>query len=149
MHPWDQGGVLELDIASGQVNKRIPLAIDGNCTLSPDGRLLAVSFGGGIRVLDRASDEMVFEAHDISLPGGFQFFDDGRILVSGHLNGKVRAWHLPTSHPLGQLTARPELRRKAHFFELSPAGTGLIVWARRIDGQRAPIILGKVDSFRR
>lgn len=148
VHPEEQGVVLELDIASGHVSKRTPFGIGGNCALSPDSRLLAMSAGGGIRVLDRATDEVVFQANDVSRPQGFLFFDDARILISGHLNGSVHAWHLPTSQSLGQLFELPEWLGRPMSFQLSPEGTGLIIWNRNSYDIK-PAILGKFDSFSR
>lgn len=148
MHPEEQGIVLELDLASGRVIKRIPFGIEGNCALSPDGRLLAVSAGGGIRVLNRDTDEIVFQANDMSHPQGFLFFDDARILISGHLNGSVHAWHLPTSQPLGRLFKQSEWLGRPKSFQLSPEGTGLII-RNRNPYDIKPVILGKFDSFSR
>ena len=148
MHPEEQGIVLELDIASGRVIKRIPFGIEGNCALSPDGKLLAMSAAGGIRVLNRASDEVVFQANDMSHPQGFLFLDDARILISGHLNGSVHAWHLPTSQSLGQLFELPEWLGRPMSFQLSPEGTGLIIWNRNSYDIK-PAVLGKFDSFSR
>ena len=82
----DWGESLHCNARSGQeVSKEIAVLVKvGTCELG----------GGGIRVLNRDTDEVVFQANDMSHPQGFLFFDDARILISGHLNGSVHAWHL-------------------------------------------------------
>jgi hypothetical protein len=146
VYPPELGVVVELDIASGNVVKRIPLAMSGVCALSPDDQLLAISVGKSILIWNRTTEKEVFQAHDLSQPVGFQFFDEGRILVSGHLSGDVRAWHLPTSQPLGQLFEPRERLGRPVSFQSSPARTGLIIWNRNPYDIK-PVILGKVDLF--
>ncbi len=140
------GNLLELDIATGRELQRFAGCEQGNCALNGSGTLLATATKNGLKVWDLRDHSVIFEATDISQPMAFQFFDDEQVLVSGHLSGEVRAWHLATRQPLGNLFMPNKLGRLVDF-QLSPDGTGLLLRYRNPAHIR-PVILGRFDLER-
>lgn len=70
---------------------------------SPSDHYLVLAANSGIRVIDRRTHEVVLDRTDQSRVSAHLFCEQDRILLTGHRDGRIRGWHLPTHEELGIL----------------------------------------------
>lgn len=71
--------------------------------LSSDSRLIAAGTDAGFQVVERFRENEPLLQEFISRTTCFLFCDQNRILLTGHHDGRIRAWHLSTGEGLGVL----------------------------------------------
>ena len=136
------GGVVELDVATGQQKLRHKVDSGQPACLAPQQDLLALITDYGIQVVDRTSNLVCFAVDDLSQPKMLEFFPDGRVLVSGHENGSVQVWHIPTGQALGTLYKSTHSVGSPCYLQTSEDARRLIIGHE--DGLwRRPTILGR------
>jgi RNA polymerase sigma factor (sigma-70 family) len=119
-----------VDWRTGAVIERLAhIEPDGRCnrTLSPDGKVQAVSVwsGGPIRVCDARTGAELRSLAVSSLASSMTFSADGRRLASLHADKGIRVWEVATGQELARFTA-PNTPG-AVFLELSHDGRVLAV----------------------
>lgn len=142
----DATDVVEVDLGSGTIGRRYDLEDHGaDSVLSHGEDLLAASSFNGIRVWDRKTGGERLNVRDLSTPTALQFFPDDRVLVSGHTDGKIRAWHIPTGQPLGVLYESRIPIGEPESLSFSETGIRLLAIYRKGPAVR-PVILGPVRT---
>ena len=142
----DAEDILEVDLTSGKSKRHYKLQNHGaDYVLSHDGNLLAASAFNGILVWDRKTGEKLLSVQDLSTPTALQFFPDNRVLVSGHADGKIRAWHIPTGQPLGVLYESRLPIGEPESLSFSETGVRLLAIYRKGPAVR-PVILGPIRT---
>ena len=134
--------IIELDVHTGQELRRHDIDINEAMSLGNQERFLAVATDFGIRVVDRSTNEICFEVDDLSQPRSLEFSPDDRVLVSGHLNQTVHAWHIPTGQSLGILFKQKQVRGRLEALHFSEDARRLMIWYRD-GGHLRPTILGR------
>ncbi len=72
---------------------------------SPDGRLIAAGYRGGVRVISASSGVGVRDlAGPTGTPSSVEFSPDGTRIAAALDDGTVRVWRMPTGEPLRVLT---------------------------------------------
>lgn len=83
------------DAATGELLSSSPITPEGLFTISPDGRIIASTLGGGYTLTDIATGKVI-RALDADLNSGptadLAFSVDGSKVVVGSLNGDLQAW---------------------------------------------------------
>ncbi len=137
--------ITEWDLKTGAVRRKYdaPTKSTDFC-VSHRGDLLAVATSDGIRVWDRRTGSAVLDVATLSAATSLAFFPDDRVLVSGHADRRILAWHLPTGQPLGTLFA-PSKSLAGEPTCLLPAKTGnsMVAWYTR-SGPLRVVVLGMV-----
>jgi RNA polymerase sigma factor (sigma-70 family) len=111
----DKDSVHLWDVATGKVLRGIPYPKDRDgfsfpCTFAPDGKVLAFRGRDLIALADVATGKEVgrFEA-DMGMDWSVAFTPDGKTLVSGSQDGRVRVWDLATTKLRFTLDSRTNL----------------------------------------
>lgn len=113
------------------------LAVDGRS------RWIAVGTDRGIDVLDRQSGESIFQAELASEGCSACFSANGRTLLTGHGDGRLRAWHLPTKRPLGTLFELPDDLEQRELLSVCWHGNRLVL-SYRDAGVPRHLVLGSI-----
>jgi WD40 repeat protein len=113
----DDGNIRLWDVATDKELRRLPTprpaapALGGisALALSPDGKALATSGGGGLRLWDLPSGRAVhaFGGRSRRYPGRVTFSPDGKRVASVH-EGAVRLWDAATGKRLHELRGHPK-----------------------------------------
>jgi WD40 repeat protein len=98
-----QNRVVLLDATSGDRLAALPVQRKGAAVLafSPEGRFLAVGFGGAVQVWDVKTRELVRTFRGFErVVSSLAFSPDGKLLASGTQDGQVWVWATDTGRPL-------------------------------------------------
>ncbi|QDS96491.1 Serine/threonine-protein kinase PknB [Roseimaritima multifibrata] len=132
----------EVNIESGQVKRWHAMTDPDVVAISNDQRLIAAGNDICLTVWDRESDAVLLDIRKLSSVWALRFLHDDRVLVSGHNDGRIMAWHVPTGHPLGILYhPRPGLRGPRSI-QLSADGQRMILTYPSNNGY-IPVLLGR------
>ena len=104
-----ENGIHFYDPRTGHLINQLPEGDEGVAAISADGLWLAASDDRGrIYIVDTATMRPVYttEPH-VTTQGCLAFAPDGKTLLSANRDGTLRAWHIPTSQPLGILYKCP------------------------------------------
>lgn len=142
---WDESSkrIHQLGLESGQ-RKVLTETPNGKFIIaanSSDGRMIAVGEEAGLRVINTDSGAEEFGVDKLSSVTALQFTPSGRVLLSGHENGQIRGWHLPTRQPLGVLFEPKQVIGLPEAILLFPDCHRLLINFRR-DGKVTPVVVG-------
>lgn len=117
-----------IDLKSRAVYRSIPTKFEGNMAVSSDGLHIAVGCDDDrLRVWQVESAELLFETDEIgSSVTALIFSADGRTLLSGHKDGTVRMWHVPSHRSLGVLRQSADPKQFAWSLDISADGQQLV-----------------------
>jgi WD40 repeat protein len=138
----DGEGLVEWDLKTGGVLRSHDVTIAGKyCYIDPPGELLATATAGGIRVWSRRTGKRLLDVKNLSDVRVLQFAPDGRVLVSGHQDGKILAWHLSTGEALGVLYEPTQALGKPESLYFPGDGEFMLIGYRK-DGNLRLVVLG-------
>ena len=142
---WDDrsSSVHELQMQSR--TQRVLLEQSGGrlkvASVSDDGQRLEIGGVNGVKAIDLATGQSTFQMKGLSAVHGLAFLPEGRILLTGHESGRIRAWHLPTGQSLGVLfEPRTELGVPSHLMVFPGRHRLLVNYHRNADV--TPLLLG-------
>jgi serine/threonine protein kinase/WD40 repeat protein len=143
--------ITEVDLESGEPRRKYEVSSTlAKPCVSHDGEFIAVASVDRIRVWNRRSSDLVLDASNLSNGVCLAFFPDDRVLVSGHEDRKIRAWHLPTGQSLGILFAPPPIvaGNPVQLFP-APSGRNLVVWYEDAPQVIQVVVLGRIPPEQR
>lgn len=123
----DENAVLEWNVDSGQEVRRIPFLTGDVQAVSHDESMIAGRGERGMVIVDLKTEQQLFAASGLSQLTVCAFCDDDRVLLTGHRDGRIRAWHLPTRQELGVLFEPTRDMGHPHKIRFFPAGNRLLV----------------------
>lgn len=134
----------EYDVASGELLNSYDLSsypmISAMC-LDHSQQKLALGVRTAILIWDRQQTKVQQVFNCGSEITSLCYLKDGRVLLSGHRDGAIRAWHIATKQPLGILFQR-SVAGNIEAIQLFPNQKQIFARARTPNGF-APIILGR------
>ncbi|TWU31312.1 WD40 repeat domain-containing serine/threonine protein kinase [Novipirellula artificiosorum] len=134
--------VQELDIESGKIHRWHRLADPDVVALSNDQRLIAAGNDVTLQVWDRQSDRILLDIQNQSSLWALCFLADDRVLISGHNDGRIMAWHVPTGQPLGVVYHPRNGLRRPRSIQVSPDGRRILIIYPSENGY-VPVLLGR------
>nr|WP_161501203.1 WD40 repeat domain-containing serine/threonine protein kinase [Rhodopirellula sp. SM50] len=115
--------------------------------VSADGEQLAICNRDTLQVMNSNTGELAFKIDQVSTVRALAFLPGGRVLVSGHDNGRIEAWHVPTGQALGTLFEPPRRIGMPQGFAVFPGCHRLLIRYQRNE-HLSPVILGTELSGR-
>ncbi|EKJ99689.1 serine/threonine protein kinase [Rhodopirellula baltica SH28] len=138
----DEESLQELNIKSGEVDHQYRISHPRVVAISNDERQVAIGNDQRLTVWDRKTDQVFLDIREMSRIWSLRFLADDRVLISGHNDGRIMAWHVPTGQPLGTLYhPRPGLRRPQNL-QLSGDGRRMLLVYPSEHGY-VPVLLGR------
>ncbi|MDV6028670.1 MAG: protein kinase [Phycisphaera sp. RhM] len=115
--------------------------------VSADGKQLAIGTRDKLEVIDINTGELAYTIDQVSTVRTLAFLPGGRVLLSGHNNGRIESWHVPTGQALGTLFEPPPGIGTPQSFAVFPDCHRLLIRYQR-DEHLSPVILGTELSGR-
>ncbi|WP_372896813.1 protein kinase [Stieleria sp.] len=112
-----------------------------------DGEQLAICTRDKLEVIDIKTGKLAFAIDQVSTVRTLAFLPGGRVLLSGHNNGRIESWHVPTGQALGTLFEPPQGIGLPQGFAVFPGSNRLLIRYQR-DEHLSPVILGTELSSR-
>lgn len=123
----DDEFIVEWNLTTNQEQVRYDVSRGHVLLASPDSRYLAVALGPHVQVIDRATGEIALERENLPRIVSLLFSDNERILLTGHRDGRIRAWHIPTQEELGVVYQPPRPLGIPHFMSFLDRGDRLMI----------------------
>ncbi|TWU35775.1 Serine/threonine-protein kinase PknB [Novipirellula aureliae] len=133
--------VQELEIESGRVMRWREMSDPDVVAISRDERLIAAGNDKHLNVWDRESGQVMLDIQNLSSLFALCFLADDRVLLSGHNDGQIMAWHVPTGQRLGVLYHPRNDLRRPRSIQVSPDGRRILIVYPSEHGY-VPVLLG-------